>query len=189
MLYRLLKFIGRPIFHLVFKPKIINRINCLDDEPIIFCGNHTSYFDPLLLVISTKRVVHFLTKKELFKGLGNSFFTSVGCIPVDRQNKDRNAVNSALEVLNNKQVIGIFPEGTINKTNNIIMPFKFGAVSLAKKANAYIVPFSITGKYKVFKSSVKIVFDKPYKVTGDLEEENKKLMNIVENLIKENHEK
>lgn len=189
LLYRLLRFIGKPIFFLLFRPKIVNKIKELKNEPIIFCGNHTSYFDPLLLVVSTKRIVHFMTKKELFKGIGNYFFTSVGCIPVDRKNKDKFAVNSAIEVLNANQVIGIFPEGTINKTNDIIMPFKYGAVSIAKKTNAWIVPFSITGKYKVLKSSVKIVFGKPFKVTGDLEKENKKLMNKVKKLIKVNNEK
>ena len=63
------------------------------------------------------------------------------------------------------------------------MPFKYGAVSFAKKTNAYLVPFAITGKYKLFKKSVKITYGKPYKVTGDLEKENQKLMDIVEKMI------
>ena len=84
----------------------------------------------------------------------------------------------------NGEVLGIFPEGTINRTDKKLMPFKYGAVSFAKKTGAYIVPFAIVGSYNVFKRSIKQIYGKPYKVVGDLEAENKKLMKKVENLIK-----
>ena len=56
------------------------------------------------------------------------------------------------------------------------MPFKFGAVKMCKETNATLVPFVITGKYKLFKKGVTIEFLKPRKVTEDLELENEKLM-------------
>ena len=69
------------------------------------------------------------------------------------------------------------------------MPFKYGAVSFAKKTNSLIVPFSITGKYKIG-GNIKITYGKPYKVSDDLEKENNILMNKVINLIKgDNNEK
>ena len=94
-----------------------------------------------------------------------------------------------MNILAKKELLGIFPEGTINRTNDVIRTFKYGAVSMAKKTNSWIVPFSITGKYKLFQKSVKIAFGTPYKVTGDLEVENNKLMKEVKELIEENHEK
>lgn len=111
------------------------------------------------------------------------FFKGMGIIPVDRKNKNPLALKEAINNLNNNNVIGIFPEGTTNKTKNIIMPFKYGAVKMAKEANAYIVPFSITGEYKFF-GKLKITFGKPYKVSNDLEKENNILMEKVTNLIK-----
>ena len=66
------------------------------------------------------------------------------------------------------------------------MPFKYGAVKMATETNSYIVPFSITNKYKILKKSVIICFDKPYKVTGNLEKDNKILEEKVINLIRRN---
>ena len=127
-----------------------------------------------------------MAKKEYFDGKMAWFFKMVGCIPVDRSKKDDNATSKALEVLNQGFALGLFPEGTRNKTKEFLLPFKFGAVSMAKKTNATIVPFGITGDYKFRSKNLTIRFGKPYKVTKDLEQENKKLEEIVGNLMKEN---
>ena len=55
-----------------------------------------------------------------------------------------------------------------------------------KKTNAYIVPFGITGDYTFRSKNLTIRFGKPYKIENDLEEENKKLEEIVGSLMKEN---
>ena len=50
----------------------------------------------------------------------------MGIIPVNRKIHDKNALNSAIDILNENKVIGIFPEGTINKTKDIfLLPFKY----------------------------------------------------------------
>lgn len=131
-----------------------------------------------------------MAKKELFESkFTNFFFRNMCCIPVNRSIHDKDAKNEAVEVLKNNEVLGIFPEGTVNKTNEIVLPFKYGAVSFAKKTNAYIVPFAITGKYKIFRRSIKITYGKPYKVKQDLEVENNRLMNTVKRMIKEGNDK
>lgn len=188
-IYRFLKFIGKPIFKVLFRPKINSKYEIPYGEAIIFAGNHKSYMDPLLLIISTKDVVHFLAKKELFKGLLKKFFLSVGCIPVNRKTKDKNATEMAVNVLKNNAIIGIFPEGTRNRSGDILMPFKYGAVSMAQKTNAWVIPFGISGDYKLFKKGLSINLGKPYKVEKDLESENLILMQNVESLIKEEYEK
>ena len=53
---------------------------------------------------------------------------------------------------------------TINRTDDIIMPFKFGAVKMCKETGADLIPFVITGKYKLFKRGITIEFLKPRKV-------------------------
>ena len=134
------------------------------------------------LICSTSRVIHFLAKKELLDTKMKCFFKGMGIIPVDRKKKNGKALDSAIKCLNQNKVIGIFPEGTINKTDDIIMPFKFGAVKMASSTNAYIVPFSITGKYRMF-GGLTITFGKAYKVSCDLEKENNILMEKVKMLI------
>ncbi len=184
ILYRIVRTLGYPIFLLLYRPEFEGRNNIPKSGSVILAGNHTNNLDAAIMVAGPKRVVHMLAKKELFKSkISNAFFRSMGCIPVDRKIHDENAKSEAIEVLKNNEVIGIFPEGTVNRTNDIILPFKYGAVSFAKKTGAYIIPFTITGKYKLFRRSIKITYGKPYKVTDDLEIENKKLMNIITKML------
>lgn len=184
ILYRIVRTLGYPIFLLLYRPEFEGRNNIPKSGSVILAGNHTNNLDAAIMLAGPKRVVHMLAKKELFKSkISNAFFRSMGCIPVDRKIHDENAKSEAIDVLKNNEVIGIFPEGTVNRTNDIILPFKYGAVSFAKKTGAYIVPFTITGKYKLFRRSIKITYGKPYKVTDDLEIENKKLMNIITKML------
>ena len=99
----------------------------------------------------------------------------MGIIPVNRKIHDKNALKTAEEELLNKKVIGIFPEGTINRTDEVTIPFKIGAVKMAQDTDTLLVPFTITGKYKLFRKSVIIEFYPPYKVREDLTIENEKL--------------
>lgn len=188
VVYRILRPVINILFRFLYRPNIIGCENIPKKGRVIVCGNHTHNMDSAMLISSTKRTVHFLAKDELFKGIGKYFFKAMACIPVNRRQKDSNAMNSAIKVLENDELIGIFPEGTFNKTKDIIMPFKYGAVSMAHKTDSIIVPFSITGKYKIFrKNSVRICFGKPYKIkTDDLTEANNELMDKVKKLIIKN---
>lgn len=169
----------------MYRPKILGLENIPKDKPAVLAGNHKNNFDCALLISTNKRVLHFLGKKELFQGNFKWFFKAMQMIPVDRKNKNPEAKREAVNVLNNNGMLAIFPEGTINRTNDIIMPFKYGAVSMAHKAEALVVPFAITGNYKMFSNKLKIEYGKPYRITDDLELENEKLMNKVKQLIKE----
>lgn len=183
--YSLLIPIGILLMHIVFRPKCIGKKNIPKSGPTVLCGNHKDYFDPVLVGMGTKRSLHFLSKKECHEGNFKWFFKFVGTIPVDRSKKDDNAVSKSLEALNKGYAIALFPEGTRNRTKDLLMPFKYGAVSLAKKADAIIVPFAITGKYTIFNNDLTIEYGKPFKVEDmTYEEANNKLYNEVKTLIK-----
>lgn len=177
ILYWILRAILGSIFMIIYRPKIYGKENLKITGPVIIAGNHMHFFDQCVPIICTKRGVHYMAKKEYFDNkLTKWFFKGVGCISVNRKEKDNEAVNQALEVLRDGGAIGIFPEGTRNKTDKPLLPFKFGAVSLAKKTGAYIIPFGISGKYKI-NGKLTVKFGKPFKVeTDDLETANKKLM-------------
>lgn len=178
--YTLVKPIVKLLFYILYRPTIKGRENIPKKGPFVLAGNHTKWLDSLMLVsVTPKNQVHFLAKEELWHGKGWIVVKAMGCIPVNRKIHDKDALIKAYEYLNNGSSIGIFPEGTINRTDDIIMPFKFGAVKMCKETNATLVPFVITGKYKLFKKGVTIEFLKPRKVTEDLEFENEKLMNDV----------
>ena len=184
--YKIIKALLYPIFRFVYKPTIIGKENIPKNGRVVLAGNHTNYFDCALIISSTKRFIHFLAKDELMKGPLKYFFKGFGIIPVNRKTKDKAALQSAIDALKENQVIGIFPEGTINRTDDVIMPFKFGAVKMASEADADIVPFVITGKYEAFKKSIKIQYFKPIKPSDNLEEANNQLMKVVaDGLIRE----
>lgn len=186
--YKIIKFILGPIFKLYYRPKIINKKVIPKDGPIIICGNHKHVYDQCPIIISTKRVIHYMAKKEYFDSKFAWFFKMAGCISVNRQIKDNDATEKALEILKNNGAIGIFPEGTRNKTKNkFLLPFKFGAVSMAKKTNATIVPFGLTGDYHFRSKNLTVRFGTPFKVNDmSLEEANNKLYKEIEKLMREN---
>ncbi len=182
--YELFRPLGTFLMFILYRPRHIGKENIPDSGPLILCGNHKDYFDPLMVGMGTKRPLHYLSKIECHRGAFRWFFKFVGTIPVDRSKKDPNAVNKSIEALEKGYAIAIFPEGTRNKTKDLLMPFKYGAVSMASKADATIVPFAITGHYKIFNNDLTIQYGKPFKV-GDMtyEEANQKLYNEVEKLI------
>ena len=182
--YRVFKPILSPIFKLYYNPRIENKEYLQQDGPIVVVGNHKHIMDQCLVIIATKRIIHYMAKKEYFDGKMAWFFKATGCISVNRSIHDSNAKNKALEVLENGGAIGLFPEGTRNKTKAKLLPFKYGAVSMAKKTNATIIPFGIVGDYKFRSKNLKIKFGKPFKVGEmSLEEANAKLEKIVLELI------
>lgn len=185
ILYKIIRPIIKMLCTTIFKPKIIGKENIPNDGRLILAGNHTNIFDCILLLSSTNRCIHFLAKDSLIKGWKKPIFKDLGIIPVNRTIHDKNALNDAKKILLNEGLIGIFPESTINRTDNIIMPFKIGAVKMSHDTNSQIVPFTITGKYIPFKNDLTIKFEKPFIVEDEnLEYENKKLMKIISRELK-----
>ena len=177
---KILKPLIRFVSKFVFRAKWYGLENIPSDGSIILAGTHTHIFDCLLLISIPKRIPHFIVKKELYNSrIGSWFFGNAGTIPVDRSKKNPDAMKQAKKILNDGKVIAIFPEGTINKTKENIMPFKYGAVKLSVDTNSPIVPFVITGKYKFFKKCISITFLKPLDIIKDVDKYNKMLMKTV----------
>lgn len=180
LLYRIVRPIITVGFRFLFTPKIEGRENIPRNGRVILAGNHTSNFDCLLLMSCTKRCIHFLAKDELWKGMKKIIFGNMGLIPVNRRQKDHQSLVLAEEYLEDEKVIGIFPEGTTEKEIGKMLPFKIGAVKMAKDTNSLIVPFGISGNYSLFSKNLKITFGKPISVgDNDLELEKEKLKDEV----------
>ena len=174
-------------FMLWYNPKIIGKENIPKKGALIVCANHKHVMDQCPILISTKRMVHYLAKKEYFDGKFAWFFKACGCISVNRSIKDTEASNTAINLLKEGFAVGLFPEGTRNKTNEFLLPFKFGAVSMAQKTDAYILPVGITGDYKFRSKNLTIRIGKPFKINKmTLEEANEKLKNEIGSLMKKN---
>lgn len=180
LLYRLVRPLITILFKVLYRPVIIGKENIPNSGRIVIAGNHTNNLDCIMLIASTKRCVHFMAKDELYRGAKKIIFKNMGIIPVNRRIKDHDSLKKAKEFLEKDMAVGIFPEGTFNRSKNIILPFKIGAVKMAHDTKSRIVPFVIKGKYKLFQKNIKIVFLKPVEIKDDnLDLENEKIMNLI----------
>ncbi len=174
--YKLFSPIVSVLFYIIFLPKVKGKENIPKKNGAILAGNHKTNFDCFMVILSTRRCVHFLAKAELFKlSFFNWFFSNSGLIPVYRNGKDKKALETAIARLEKGELVGMFPEGRLNKSSkNTLLPFKIGAVKMAKETGCPIIPFAINGRYIPFAHSIEIVFGKPYFVEEiNLEEANK----------------
>ena len=184
-LYRVLRPLLLIVAKIIFNPKIIGKENIPKKDGCVIACNHIHAIDPAILIYSTRRVVHFIAMKELFKGFMKYFYLSFGTIPVDRDKHNPLAVNLAEEFLKNNEVIGIFPEGTRNKSKDKLLPFRYGAVRMAKETSKVVVPCAISGNYKLF-STVVLKYGKAIDVSNmELEDANNLLREKILELLEE----
>ncbi len=115
---------------------------------VIVCANHFSWLDPPLVAAVFPRHIAFMAKRELFDiPILASILRLSGAFPVRRGRSDRRALQSSLAILEDGGVIGLFPEGTRQRTRRVASAFARGAAYLAIKTDAPIVPVGISGSY------------------------------------------
>lgn len=104
-----------------------------------------------------------MAKEELFKNYFIGFVLKrLNAFPVKRGFPDRKAIRKALKILNDNQILGIFPEGTRSQTGELQEPEPGVALLAARSDDVTMVPIAIRGNYKWF-SRIEVVFGKPVK--------------------------
>ena len=185
--FKLLSPLLLTLFKLYYSPKVFGKGNIPKKGAVVICSNHKHVLDQCLAAMATHRVINYMAKSEYFKGSFAWFFKLTGCICVNRNGHDEEAKASANAVLENGGALGIFPEGTRNKTDDLLGQFKFGAASLACKNEAMMVPVAVTGEYKFRSKTLASRIGKPFSTKGmTVEEANKKLHDEIVKLINEN---
>ena len=184
-LYKTCKVIYTILLKLLFRPKFYGVENIPREGCLIFAGNHKHALDPIMVMSSTHRVVHYMAKEELFRGLHGRLFEKIGLIKIHRNKSNPIAVLQAEKILKSGGTIGIFPEGTRNRTEKELLKFRHGAVVISQKTNAPIIPFAIRGEYKLFRKNVQIEFGKPILTSNkEIEKANEELKNEVLDLLR-----
>lgn len=174
--YRALHVIAQPWHNPLFvRAKGIE--NVPREGGFLFASNHTSWWDPIVMAASVGRPVNFLAKKSLFKGPASRwFFGGGGCIPVDRESRNPEAMAQALQALRDGRVIGIFPEGTRHVGK--LGPARPGVARLALQAGVPIVPAGILSDRfwgpdrKLPRVTEKVRFNvgRPIRLSGDADD-------------------
>ena len=173
----------RIFFVVVYRVKVIGTENIPTDknQPLIYCGNHRTYKDPPLIVVTAKRHVRFLAKEELKKNPLFAFLGVVfGGIYVKRDSKDVSALKTTLKALKNGESIALFPEGTRNGIEKG-QKAKDGAAFFAVRTGAKVIPVGIKGGEKPFKQMT-IKYGKPMDFSNRSKDE---LDEITDEIMKE----
>jgi 1-acyl-sn-glycerol-3-phosphate acyltransferase len=136
-----------PLMRGLWRPWAEGREHIPDDRPAILASNHLSFCDSFFLPIMVRRKVTFLAKSEYFttpglKGrLSRMFFAGVGQVPIDRSDSDasRAALNTAVRLLREGRLLGIYPEGTRSPDGRLYRG-KTGVARMALESGAVVVP-------------------------------------------------
>lgn len=113
--------------------------------PAIVVSNHTSSLDPHLIQACCPRLIAWMMAKEYFElPIVEGILTRIGIIPVTRSGRDMAAMRSAMRALENGQLLGIFPEGKIADTPELL-PFQTGVALMAMKTGVPVYPVYLDG--------------------------------------------
>ncbi len=177
LFYWFLKWIALgPWLKLIFRPEVHGMEHVPEEGPAILAGNHLSYADWLFMPLKLPRRVTFVAKAEYFTSPGvkgflqKTFFSGAGQVPIDRSSGSaaEGALASALRVLGNGDLFGIYPEGTRSHDGRLYRG-KTGVARIALLSGAPVIPVAVLGTDKVAPPGKKfgrftrpvVVFGKP----------------------------
>lgn len=174
-LYYLSKAIVSFFYHILYRIRVEGLEHLPRDGGVIVCCNHFHANDPLIMGVTTPRIVRYMAKQELFKiPVVGWVIRKWGAFPVRRGQADRASLKVSLEILESGGCFGIFPEGTRSKTGQL-RKAEPGTAYLALKSGAPVVPVGINATYRLF-SPVRVRFGPPVDLepyrSGKLTSEN-----------------
>jgi len=113
--------------------------------PAILVCNHMSGLDPFLIQSVCPRVITWMMAKEFYDMPAvNWAFRLIRAIPVARAGRDATATRAAIRALHDGQILGIFPEGRIER-ERALMPFQTGVALMAIKTGVPVYPACLDG--------------------------------------------
>ncbi len=143
--YRLMRWILVPLLRLYFRVHIAGAENIPKTGAAVIVPNHKSFLDSFFIALATKRHLRFMGKSELFEGIWGRPFVALGAFPVRRGASDQDALDTARTILEQGELLALFPEGTRVREPQELGAPKRGAARLALEAKAPLIPAAITG--------------------------------------------
>src|SRR5690242_21838486 len=116
-LYVLAALVGWPVLHLLYRMRVDGLEHIPRDGGFVLAANHVSNFDPwpLGVPLFPRRQLRFMSKIELFNPIVGPPLRAVGGFPVERGRNSTAAIDAAVEMVRNGDVVAMFPEGTRRK--------------------------------------------------------------------------
>ena len=148
--YRLVRLLAEPLFHLMFRFDVKGRENIPDQATVIIC-NHLGWMDAIsvLLVFPAEPRIHMLadpTSMMKNRALWTLVRAAGGIVPIDRAQRDNTLlfrhVSRCLEL---GGAVALFPEGDFGPREGVLLPFKKGFAHFAVDARVPVVPVGLAG--------------------------------------------
>lgn len=182
------------------KVEYIGEENIPTDTPVLYIGNHRSFFDIVLTYVRVPRPTGYISKKEIEKvPLLNVWMRNLNCLFLDRENikEGMQTILAAIDMMKNGKSVCIFPEGSRNKEEGTLLPFHEGSFKIAVKSGCPIIPMTINNSAAIFenqfpfikKAHVIIEYGKPVYPKELPKENQKRLGEYVSNIILETYNK
>lgn len=194
---RIVQFMFRFILWITgAKVTVIGEENVPKDQPVLYIGNHRSYFDIIITYARCPRLTGYISKKEMEKvPLLRMWMRRLHCLFIDRKDVKEalKTILAGIDNVKNGISMCIFPEGTRNKTDELMLPFKEGSFKIAEKSGCPIIPMAITNSADVLeahmprvkKTHVILEYGKPIYPNELDKETKKKLGAYCQNMIAE----
>ena len=169
-------------------------------EPVLYVGNHRSYFDILITYVRVKGLTGYMSKKEVKRiPLLRDWMKALHCQFIDRTDVKQGlkVILDCIELIKTGISVCVFPEGTRNREEGTFLPFHEGSFKIATKTNCAIVPMTLNNAGAIFedhipfvkKTHVVLEYGKPIYPKDLSKEELKHVGSYVQNIIMETHEK
>jgi 1-acyl-sn-glycerol-3-phosphate acyltransferase len=134
------------VARILWRAQISGPLPIDENEGAVIVCNHTSGIDPMVIQLCTDRVVHWMVAREYYDmPLASYAFRSVTSIPVNRGGIDTAATKLAIRLAREGGLVGLFPEGRVNTTDELLLPGRPGAALIALKARVKVIPCFVAG--------------------------------------------
>lgn len=139
------------------KITVIGEENVPQDIPVLYIGNHRSYFDILLTYTRCPLRTGYVSKKEMERyPLLSNWMKYLHCLFLDRKDikQGLKTILTAIEKVRSGISICIFPEGTrnTNPDETELLPFHEGSFKIASKSGCPIIPMAISNSVEIFEA-------------------------------------
>ncbi len=168
-LYDFVKITGAPVALIWLRPKVIlvgKKATTKIKGGALVAANHTTFVDPIIVHCAFwRRRLNCIANQEICNTkLKRWFFEKMHCILIDKENLSVRSLHGVRDTLKDGKVVMIFPEGTVNRTEDDVKSFKSGAILMAHMGKAPVIPAYIV-KAKKWYNRTKIVVGEPIDVT------------------------
>ena len=172
--------------------------NVPKNEPVLYVGNHRSYFDIVITYSRVPDLTGYIAKKEMLRWpLLVNWMKNLHCLFLDRQDVKQGlkTILTAIDKVKAGISICIFPEGTRNRVNDTFMEFHEGSFKVASKSGCAVVPMAIYNSAAIFedhipwirKTTVIVEYGKPFYIKDLPKETQKRVGAYSRDLIMENY--